>query len=324
MSLSRSLQMLTRAFVFPSQARLKQPLLTPAEVLALRQQAHSSALSILTQRDSHHAQLGDVRSPQRGSGMDFDESRPYVAGDDRRFINWRLLARTGEMYLKLFHEERRSQLFLLLDRRATMRMGSQGCLKVTQAARLATLLSCLAKKEKMAVGAAVMNTTTHWHRPMSGEKALHRLIEDYIAPAPPLEDDADADLQQILSHLQSQLPAGSVVVLISDFQELDERHEAALWALVSKHRVIALTIHDPLERQLPKQKAMRFSSPHDGQIIELDGRDAEQAQRYQQAMQHHRNNIAQRLCSLGVETHSFSTIDNVFDAGVLREHLYDQ
>lgn len=324
MSLGRLLQGLGRILSVPSQSRLLLPLLSPAELLALRQQANSASQSLLTQRDSHHAQLGEFRSPQRGSGMDFDESRPYVPGDDRRFINWRLLARTGEMYLKLFHEERRSQLFLLLDRRAGMRMGSQGCLKVTQAARLATLVSCLAKKGDMAVGAAVMNADTHWHRPMSGEKALHRLIQDYIAPAPPLQEAAESDLQQLLSHLQGQLPAGSVVVLISDFHELDKQHEAALWALVSEHRVIALVIDDPLEQKLPEQKGLRFSSSRDGPVTELDGRDEGLSQRYQQAMQQHSDSIQQRLTSLGIETHHFSTTDDVFDGAVLQEHLYGQ
>lgn len=305
---------------------INRALLTPTEVQALRQQANVCGQSLLTRLDSHHAQLGEFRSPLRGSGMDFDESRPYVAGDDRRFINWRLLARTGEMYLKLFHEERRSQLLVLLDRRAGMRMGTQGCLKVTQAARLATWLCCLAKREEMAMGAAIMDTTTHWHRPMAGEKALYRLIEHFIAPAPPIDAEAEAqpELQQVLSHLQGQLPAGSVVVLISDFHELAKSHEATLWALVSKHRVIALTINDPLEQLLPNQKGLRFKSPHDGKVTELDGRDAELSQRYRQAMQQHRDSIHQRLHTLGIEAHHFSTTDDVFDGARLQELLYGQ
>lgn len=303
-------------------ARLQQPLLSPAELLSLRQQAQGSALTLQSLRDSRHPQLGDFRSPQRGSGMDFDESRPYVAGDDRRFINWRLLARTGEMYLKLFHEERRSQLFLLLDRSASMRMGSQGSLKVSQAARLACLLTCLAEKDNMATGAAVINETTHWHRPMSGAQAQQRLFEDFIAAAPPLAGSGKEDLQQILIHIEGQLPAGSVVILLSDFHGLGAQHEAALWALVSKHRVIALQIDDPLEYELPKQKGLRFSASATAPVVELDGRDEGLSQRYHVLMQQHRDSTHQRLSSLGIETHRFSTTDDLSDTDLLRSHLY--
>lgn len=305
---------------------LVRPLLSTSELLALRQQAQAAPWSLASARDSQHAQLGDVRSPSRGSGMDFDESRPYVAGDDRRFINWRLLARTGEMYLKLFHEERRSQLFVLLDRRASMRMGTQGCLKVTQAARLATLFSCLAQKEAMAVGAAVINQSTDWHRPLGGEAALQRLLQAYIAPAPPLEPDSEPEpgLQQILTPLQTRLPAGSVVVLISDFHELNAQHEASLWALVSRHRVIALHITDALEQTLPAQKGLRFKASAGGPVLELDGRDAALSQRYGAAMQHHLQAITQRLRAMGVEVHTFSTADNVLDGALLRESLHGQ
>jgi uncharacterized protein (DUF58 family) len=71
--------------------------------------------------------------------MDYDESRPYFPGDELRFMNWRVTARTGEPHMKVFREERKPSVFIVVDRRQNMCFGTRRRLKVSQAVRAAAV-----------------------------------------------------------------------------------------------------------------------------------------------------------------------------------------
>ena len=92
---------------------IQQPLLTRAEILEIR-----TRLAQLQEQSQHthevaHRLYGDAQSVYRGYGLDYEESRPYQRGDELRFMNWRLSARTGELYMKVFREERHPSVFVL-------------------------------------------------------------------------------------------------------------------------------------------------------------------------------------------------------------------
>ena len=109
------------------------PLLDSKTIADLRQRS----LGVIDHKTKNtsvlHREHGEYVSPRRGYGLDYEESRVYQPGDDLRFMNWRLTARSGEPHIKVFREERRPSAFILLDRRNGMRFGTRLRLKVTQA-----------------------------------------------------------------------------------------------------------------------------------------------------------------------------------------------
>jgi uncharacterized protein (DUF58 family) len=276
-----------------------QPLLDMAQLARLRHAATTAASPLLQQQLLRQPQLGERPSLVQGSGLDFDESRPFLAGDDRRHINWRLLARTGELYLKVFREERRTQLSLLLDRRAGMRMGSHGRLKVTQAARLAVLLALMAQHQGLAVGALCLQQRSQFHRGRSGESAIAELIRSLGAAAPPQEANDEPPLSRALAQLQGQLPRGSLVCLISDFADLGEGDSALLWQLAREHDVSAFHISDDMEHELPTGGRLRIAATG-GEVLELDCGDAELRSAYARHMQARHGEIRELLIRAGV------------------------
>ena len=87
-------------------------------------------LALSGRRNALAAMAGAHRSAFRGRGIDFDEARIYQPGDDVRNIDWRVTARTGRTYTKLFREERERPVYIVVDQRASMFFGTQNAFKM--------------------------------------------------------------------------------------------------------------------------------------------------------------------------------------------------
>ena len=286
------------------------PLLDAVQLERLhRAAAAASGTPLLQQREVRQPQLGERPSLIQGSGLDFDESRPFQAGDDRRYINWRLFARTGDLYLKVFREERRPQLTLLLDRRSHMRMGSRDRLKVTQAVSLAVLLALLARREELAVGALCLQAHSQYHRGRSGQAAVAELIRAMVSAAPPLDAVDEPPLSQALAQLQGQLPRGSLVCLISDFADLGEEDSALLWQLVREHDVTAFHVSDEMEHTLPASGRLRIAAG--GEVLDVDCDNPELRAAYAQRMQARHEEIERLLTQADVAYQAVRTDEDV-------------
>ncbi len=228
------------------------PLLSVDEIAELA--ALASHLSLpRSGREIHDHHAGDWPSASLGRGLDFEEARPYSPGDDIRDMDWRTTARLGHPFVKIYREERRPILHIVMDRGTHMRFGTRRRLKVTQAARLAVLYGFGAAEAGLAVSA------TFWDRPDSMLPARHgragvlTLVEAATAPAPPSPYDAAEGLRDDdrLQYLAAELPPGAQVLLLSDFAWLTDVHETALARLAERCDVRALRILDPVERALP-------------------------------------------------------------------------
>ncbi len=272
-----------RAFLRPgrSSAAVDRPLLDVAEILALAQRVGAAPSSAT--REVVHQRLGETRSVYRGHGMDFDESRPFLPGDDTRFMDWRLTARTGQPHVKVFREERRPTVFVLVDRRATMRFGTRVRLKVTQAARAATLIGFAAQRRQAAVAGCMLEQPPRWLAPSSTPDAPLRLAHAAARAAPPLASGDTPTLAEVLALLACSLERGSELWLISDFHDLDASCEPRLLQLASEHQLRAVHVVDPAELSLPKHAGvLRLSPPHGGRAVVLAA-DGEAARRFAEA-----------------------------------------
>lgn len=236
-----------------TQHDVNAPLLTREEILDLSYRAESHDRAGDHHHEVAHRQYGDARSVYRGFGMDYEESRPYQSGDDFRFMNWRLSARSGDLYMKVFREERQPSVFILMDRGASMRFGTGQRLKVTQAARVATLLAFSAQNHNTPVGGVLLEEPLQWLPELATNAGAFPFINAACRACPPLDENTPAqDTTHVIRLLHSMLVQGSIVYLVGDFHDIDRESQPALLQLACEHRVYAIRIIDESEINLPR------------------------------------------------------------------------
>lgn len=291
------------------------PLVDAQTVARLHVAAHATtAPALLAKREVQHLLLGERQSAFVGRGYEFAENRPYTQGDEARFINWRVLARTGEFYRKTFYEERRPPVWLILDRGESMRFGTRVRLKLALASQLALYHLFLAQRHALATGAVLFDTQDHWFSPARAGSQTQALIEVLCAPAPPLARPAQGNgLMDVLQQCLVQLAPGCMIFIYSDFQQLKPRDVALLHALSQRHTVAARHVVDPSEIRLPDSGAYQFVRGDDD--MRIDCNEAALGARYAQRMQQRHADIAGWLAQAGIEYQRYRADDDLFAEG---------
>jgi len=229
-------------------------------------------------------QSGDYRSPFKGRGMEFDESRPYQPGDDIRNIDWRVTARTGRTHTKMFREERERPVFLFVDYLPTMFFATRGRYKAVAAAHMASMLGWSAVHDDDRIGGMIFSAAEHHElRPRRGRATMLRLINMLVANPGwqqlPAAAPADAGLRALL-RLRRLVRPGSLVYLLSDFRYLDDRVRAQLVQLARHNELVLVFISDPLERQLPPPGSYRVSDGEQSTVLDTFDRARVEAYRH--------------------------------------------
>lgn len=230
---------------------------------------------------------GDYLSPFKGRGMEFDESRPYQPGDEARNLHWRVMARTGRPFTKMFREEREQPVFLWVDLRQRMHFATRGVYKSVQAARAATLIAWAASQRGDRVGGVIFSERDHYElKPTRGKRGVLQFINRVVAhpawtdPKPPAPDPRAA--RDALIRLRRIVRPGSLVFLLSDLGGLDNIAESHMAQLARHNEVTVLFVNDPFERQLPPPGTYRLSNGNEEFVLDTadgDYRDS-YAQRF--------------------------------------------
>ena len=148
---------------------------TLRDLVGLQYDAHG--FSFLPRHAIHSLLSGRHRSRLRGRGLDFDEVRKYVAGDDIRNIDWRVTARVGSTHTKMFTEERERPVLLIVDQSASMFFGSRLYMKSVTAAHAAALGAWRTLEVGDRVGGIVFdNTTLDYLSPKRDRRTVQRLL----------------------------------------------------------------------------------------------------------------------------------------------------
>ena len=203
-------------------------------------------------------------SKMRGRGIDFEEFRPYQAGDDIRLIDWRVTARTGRPFTKVFREERERPVIIAVDQTQNMYFGSQIAFKSVVAAQAAAVFCWLAIDNGDRVGGLVFSDSdSSLVRPKrSRRSALHLLNQVYLynqhlqeVKEPETIEPVDPNFKPGLAHALGQIrritKPGSTLYVISDFMTLDEKALQYLNQLSRHNNVICCFVYDALEETLP-------------------------------------------------------------------------
>ncbi|PCJ45991.1 MAG: DUF58 domain-containing protein [Gammaproteobacteria bacterium] len=239
--------------------------LTVDELLALRRDA--MALDLASSYRVSSTLAGGYRSKFRGRGMDFDEVRPYLPGDDIRNIDWRVTARTGNPHTKLFREERERPVFLLLDQSSHLFFGSRNAFKSVMAARAAALLIWASITAGSRIGAVLFDDSKHLeHRPSGRRRDALALLKKITSRHNILLDEIENQRSSVqsektvnkqsafaesLSRLRRLAKPGSLIYLFSDFRTLDEDCKRHLSRLGQHNEIQAYLLTDPMDTQLP-------------------------------------------------------------------------
>ncbi len=223
---------------------------------------------------------GNYHSPFKGRGMEFDEVRAYMQGDDVRTLDWRVTARTGRPHTKLFREERERPVLLWIDLRSTMHFATQGAFKAVRAAQAAALLGWSAVHQGERLGALIFSEHAHIElRPRHGKPPLLHILQQ-LATHPAWRDHQantqSPALNQSLSRLRSVAQPGSLIILLSDFSGLGDTGCAHLAQLARHNELMLIDIHDPMDKELPPPGHYRLSDgEHDFSLFTSDKRMCE-------------------------------------------------
>ncbi len=275
-------------------------------------------LDLHAQRRALAAMAGSHRSAFRGRGIDFDEVRVYNPGDDVRSIDWRVTARTGRTHTKVFREERERPVYLLVDQRQSMFFGSRDAMKSVVAARVAALLAWATREQGDRLGALIFNDlNSHEIRPKEGKRGIQAFFRilvqfnQWLGADRPAVRATRRPFSQALQALAQVVRPGSLVFIISDFQHFDDICVQQLRLLKRHSDIIALSIHDPLEKALPPSGSYGFSDGENS--IRVDTSDKQFRKRFSLQFLQQQSDLREHMNTLGVPVVDIGTDSSLTD-----------
>lgn len=238
---------------------------------------------------------GEYLSAFRGRGVEFEEVREYQPGDDVRSIDWNVTARLDRPFVKRFVEERELTLLLLLDCSASMDFGTRRATKLQTATEAVALLAFAALRSNDRVGLMTYSGAVEsFLPPGKGKRHVLRLVHQAAAESP---GNGDSGLESALEYLRSGIKGRSLVFVFSDF--LDSIPIKSLAAASMRHDLVAVTLTDPGERELPSAGLVQLSDPESGLSRLVDASSPLVRDRYLRAAEARRVQIRDQLAAAG-------------------------
>jgi uncharacterized protein (DUF58 family) len=224
---------------------------------------------------------GDYKSSFKGRGIEFLDVREYLPGDDVRTIDWKVTARFGKPFVKKYAEERELIVILVVDASGSGRFGTRRQFKLEQAATIAATLAFSAVRNNDKVGLLFFTDKVEkFIPPKKGKFHVLRLIRDILYFTP---EQKGTDPTLALEFLMHILKRRAIVFFISDFIGdgfQPDRIRTPLGVAAKRHDLVALTINDPSEDNLPNIGLVELEDAETGEILTIDTRDKSLQDRY--------------------------------------------
>jgi len=235
-------------------------------------------IEIYTSKTVNDVLAGEYSSVFKGRGMEFDEVREYMPGDEVRSIDWNVTARMGHPYVKRFVEERELTILFLVDLSASGSFGSGRQTKNEVAAELCALLSFAAIKNNDKVGLIIFTDDIELFVPAAkGVSHVLRIVRDLLNFKP---RQAKTNIAGALDYLGRVTTKRSVVFLVSDF--LGENFEKPMRVVSRRHDLIAVSLVDPREMRMPDVGLVELEDAETGETVVIDTGSAAIRGRYEQ------------------------------------------
>ncbi len=191
---------------------------------------------------------GDFRSIFKGSGLEFDDVRPYQYGDDIRTIDWNVSAKGHGTFVKTFREEKEQTIFFILDVSASQNIGSLGKTKADIGKEICGVLALSGAKESSQIGLICYSDEREkFIKPAKGMGQAYEIIHALVHLVP---KSTRTNLKKAIAFALNAIRRRSVIIMISDF--IDENYTHELKSLARRHDLVIIQINDKRETQLPK------------------------------------------------------------------------
>ena len=280
-------------------------------------------IQVRTGRQVADVLAGEYVSVFKGRGVEFDEVRPYIPGDDVRTIDWNVTARMGAPYVKRYVEERQLTLMLMADVSSSQDFGSSERSKREVTAELCALLAFSATRNDDKVGLTLFHGGIEQYiPPRKGQKHALRVVREVLAhgseaPEAQAQDSPGGwarcfaswrrprspreatDIGKAMEFLLSVSVRKSICFVVSDF--LDEGFERALVTANQKHDVIAVLVTDPREFSLPSVGLVTLRDAESGVARVYDTSSAAFRDRMASEAEARVRDLEHRLRSLGID-----------------------
>ena len=229
-----------------------------------------------------------------GPGSESGDSRPYVPGDDVRRMDWPVTARTAEPYVRQTVVDRELETWLAVDLSPSLDFGTANSEKRELVLAAITAVTHLTARGGNRIGAVVTTGESTYRIPARAGLLHARRLVRQIAATPRATTARRGDLGAALDQLRRPPRRRGLIAVISDFMG-DTEWERPLRALSARHQLLAIEILDPRELELPAAGLVTFADPETGDHLEVQTSNADVRQRYAQAADEQRRQIATML-----------------------------
>jgi len=268
-------------------------------------------LEISTRRLVNDSLVGEYHSVFKGRGMDFDEVREYVPGDEVRAIDWNVTARAGRPFVKKFTEERELSILLVVDISASGNFGSGAQSKRDLAAEVASVLAFSAIRNNDKVGLLLYtDRVEEFLPPKKGRSHVLRVVREILYHTPLGKGTDSVNALDVVSHV---LHRRSIVFLISDFQAPGDPTRAladlrrAMRQTNRRHDLVAVHIQDAREKSLPNLGLLALEDSETGELIEIDTGDPKVRSRFEGETKERLRQLVNGFRAEGVDTLTLDT-----------------
>ena len=213
--------------------------------------------------------IGEYHALFKGQGIEFSDVREYQPGDDIRIIDWNVTARLGFPYVKKFVEERDLTVILMVDISSSSLFSTKERTKRDLAAEICALLAFSAIRNNDKVGLVTFtDRVERFIPPRKGSEHALRVVRELLFGTPASKTTNIASALRFINRLVKRK---SVIFLVSDF--IDQGYEAVLRVTGKRHEVIAISIDDPREVELPSVGILAMRDAETGETVLIDTSD---------------------------------------------------
>ncbi len=256
---------------------------------------------------------GDYRTLFRGFGLDLADLREYQYHDDVRHIDWNVTARMQTPYVREFNEDREVTAWFLLDVSPSVDFGSRDMKKRAVSAEFVTVLARLMTRHGNPVGAMFYGDRVDMVVPARSGR-LHVLhILQRMLTRPELPRSQSTNLQDLLDSASGIIKRRSIVFVVSDFITAPGWTKP-LAQLARRHEVVAVRLHDPLERELPDLGMVVIQDAETGEQLFVDTHDRGFRRRFADAARKREDALRTAFQQAGVDALELATDDDLVDA----------
>jgi len=231
----------------------------------VRLQHKASGFSFLPKQPIHSVLSGQHASKLRGRGLNFEELRNYLPGDDTRNIDWKVTARTRTPYVRVYTEEKDRTVWLLIDQRVNMFFGSKDRMKSVVAAEVAAISAWRVLSVGDRVGALVFNDSEiSVIPPHRSRERVMQILKQVVEKNHALNADPDlkpdaGKLNEALKQVSHLARHDCLVCLITDGSGINPETRRYITRLAEHNDVLTAFIFDPLEKDMPAVGRLRFA-----------------------------------------------------------------